>query len=180
MTGYSYGFGTYYDYATIKYNARGVQRWARRFHGELADDFAYALTVDASGNVYVTGEGGPRVGNVDYATVKYSTKGRKRWVAYYNGPGNAVDRGNAIAVDASGSVYVTGESVGSGATGTDYATVKYNAVGGEQWVARFNGPEDSGDHATALSVDTSGNVYVTGRSVRVSGSMYSTIKYIQD
>ncbi len=83
-----------------------------------------------------------------------------------------------MAVDASGNVYVTGESGGAG-TESDYATVKYSPAGLQQWVARYNGPENSFDDATALAVDASGKVYVTGRSSYVGGSVYTTIKYLQ-
>jgi len=183
VTGYSYGFGTYYDYATIKYSAAGHQRWVARYHGGTGDDFAYDLAADASGNVYVTGETVGSGTGSDYGTVKYNAKGRQQWVARYNGPGEAYasDRANAVAIDASGNVYVTGESEGSG-TETDYATVKYNAAGFQVWVARYNGPGNSFDHATALAVDasgkvSSGKVYVTGRSSYVGGSVYTTIKY---
>ena len=67
----------------------------------------------------------------------------------------------AIGVDASGNVYVTGTSDGGG-TGIDYATIKYNSAGQEQWVAR--GPGNGNDFASALAVDGPGNVYVTGTS----------------
>jgi hypothetical protein len=178
VTGYSYGSGTGYDYATVRYSTNGVQRWVARYHGGLSDDLAYALTVDGSGNVYVTGEAIIPGGDTDYGTVKYNARGRQRWVNLYDGPGSAVDRGNDIAVDASGNVYVTGESEGSG-TLTDYATVKYSSSGNQEWVARLDGPGESWDLATAIAVDGSGSVYVTGRSNRVGGSVWTTIKYIQ-
>ncbi len=176
VTGRSYSIGTYYDYATVKYNAMGVQQWVRRYHGGTSDDFAYALAIDPAGNVYVTGEGGPDT--VDYATVKYNAAGVEQWVATYNGPGNAVDRGFAIDVDAAGNVYVSGESSGAG-TETDIATVKYSASGTEQWVIRYDGPGESFEEATALALDESGNVYATGRSAFLGGSTITTIKYAQ-
>jgi uncharacterized delta-60 repeat protein len=177
VTGYSYGSGTYYDYATIKYNARGRLRWVARYNGGI-DDLAYSLAVDAQGNVYVTGESGAAGKGSDYATVKYDDRGVQAWVARYNGPGTSTDVANAIALDASGDVYVTGESQGSG-TETDFATLKYSASGVRKWIARYNGPGNTFDTATALALDGSGNVYVTGRSNKVGGSVYTTIKYIQ-
>jgi len=87
----------------------------------------------------------------------------QEWVARYNGPGNSNDNAWSLAVDGSGNVYVTGSSDVSG-TGRDYATVKYNSSGVQQWVARYNGPGNSSDNARSLAVDGSGSVYVTGES----------------
>jgi len=95
------------------------------------------------------------------------------WIAYYNGPGNAVDQAKAIAVDNSGNVYVTGRSNGGPSTDFDYATVKYNSAGQQEWAARYNGPDNGEDHAQGIAVDRSGNVYITGASV----GEYATIKY---
>ena len=83
----------------------------------------------------------------------------------------------AIAVDENGNVYVTGRSYNSG-TGYDYATIKYNSSGDTMWVRRYNGPGNSDDEATAIAVDGSGNVYVTGYSDDSGTSYnYATIKY---
>jgi hypothetical protein len=177
VTGYSYGSGTYYDYATIKYNTRGRLRWLARYDGGI-DDYANALAVDASGNVYVTGESFHSGTSSDYGTVKYDDRGIPDWVVRYNGPGNGVDRAFALSLDSSGNVYITGESQGSD-LGNDFATAKYDGSGAEQWSVRFAGPGDTSDTATALAVDGSGNVYVTGRSNKLGGSVYTTIKYTQ-
>ena len=178
VTGYSYGSGTGADYATINYDPDGNELWVARYNGpDSSADIAYALSVDTSGNIYVSGESAGSGTGTDYATIKYDSNGNELWVARYNGPGNSTDIANALAVDASGNVYVTGESYGSG-TGADYATIKYDSNGNELWVARYNGPGNSGDIANALAVDASGNVYVTGGFYE-SGSHYefATIKY---
>jgi hypothetical protein len=186
VTGESWGglLATYYDYATIKYDAGGAQQWVRRYDGAPGpvglDDGASALAVDGAGNVYVTGVSydGSGTGG-DYATVKYNAAGVQKWVARYNNASvNGLDEAKALAVDASGNVYVTGWSESS--WNPDYATVKYNAAGAEQWVARYNGPGTNVDQANAVALDGAGNVYVTGKSTG-SGTEYdyATIKYVQ-
>ena len=101
----------------------------------------------------------------------------QEWVARYNGPGNDVDMAVAIALDNSGNIYITGRSRGSG-TDYDYATVKYDSSGVEQWVARYNGPGNGYDIGLALDTGLSGNVYVTGGSKDTNGYLdYFTIAY---
>ncbi len=94
-----------------------------------------------------------------------------------NGPGNSSDAATALAVDDSGNVYVTGYSMSD--TSFDYATLKYNSHLGRLWVSRYNGPGNDIDIASALAVDDSGNVYVTGYSIGSGSSYdYATIKYL--
>ena len=57
--------------------------------------------------------------------------------------GKDFDVPTAVAADASGNVYVTGNSKGDG-TGSDLATIKYDANGLRQWVARYNGRQAGG------------------------------------
>jgi uncharacterized delta-60 repeat protein len=153
-----------------------MEEWIARYSGPGSfGDEATALAIDNLGNVYVTGFGyvsGPRN---DYVTIKYDSNGDTAWVRRYNGTGNDQDQATAIAVDILGNVYVTGESPGTG-FGEDYATVKYNSIGEEQWVARYDGPGNNVDIARDIEVDDSGNVYVTGDSYGF-GYDYATIKY---
>jgi hypothetical protein len=176
VTGFSLGAGTYSDYTTIKYDSAGQEQWVARYNGPgNGFDVAAAIAVDSSGNIYVTGQSDGSGTSRDYATVKYDSAGQEQWVARYNGPGNFIDRAQAMAVDSSGNVYVTGVSVGSD-PGGDYATIKYDSAGQEQWVARH-----TGSIAWAIAVDSSGNVYVTGETAEtVHGHTvvyYGTIKY---
>ena len=175
VTGNSWGSGNS-DYATVKYNSAGEQQWVARYNGGANyGDFATAIAVDKSGNVYVTGDSG--YGNSDYVTIKYNSAGEQQWVARYDGPGHDLDVAYAIAVDASNNVYVTGFSAGAG-TDLDYATIKYDSAGQQQWVARYDGPVSRFDEAAAMAIDGSGNVYVTGISLGSDTVIdFVTVKY---
>lgn len=155
-----------------------IEEWVARYNGPgNYDDNAEAMVVDDSGNVYVTGHSYGSGSHQDYATTKYDSDGIEQWVERYNGPGNYHDTPKAIAVDAVGNVYVTGYSYGDG-TSSDYATIKYNSDGIEQWVARYNGPGNGNDLVFAMAVDDIGNVYVAGESYDNESRLdYTTIKY---
>jgi PKD repeat protein len=72
VTGYSTGSGSGYDYTTIKYSSAGMPLWTNRYNGPgNTADTAYAVAVDRTGNVIVTGASIGSGGNFDFATVKY-------------------------------------------------------------------------------------------------------------
>lgn len=176
VTGSSRGTGGAFDtdFATVKYDARGNQLWARRYtSGGNSSDDAYALALDGAGNVLVTGTAIGR-----YLTIKYDASGNVLWQRTYRGPGpgSQYDIAYALALDTSGNVYVTGRSAGLNGY-PDYATVKYDPDGNQVWVARYS--FGNVDVARAIALDAAGNVYVTGYSDPPSGSStdYATVKY---
>ena len=172
------------DYLTIKYNSTGLLLWAADYDGPAnSNEVPNAIAVDGNGNVYVTGNSQNSLvsgADNDYATVMYNSSGVQQWVSRYNGPANGQDESRAIAIDDSGNVYITGQSTDVNGSTPDYATIKYNSLGAEQWVSRYTGIQDnSGDGANSLAIDNLGNVYVTGTSGSFSGTKadYATIKY---
>src|SRR5258706_14566989 len=107
-----------------------AQQWASRYDYALSTDKCNAMTVDASGNVNVTGSsrsGGPYT--EDIATNKYNSSGTLLWSKRFVGTGYGEDHGFAIAVDASGNVYVTGRTWMGTASNNDIITIKYNSSG---------------------------------------------------
>ena len=177
VTGQSAGSGTNADYATIKYDAAGTERWVRRYDGPttvLARDYdrPAALAVDGNGNVFVTGNSAD-----DYATVKYDAAGTEVWVRRF-GPAATADWATTIAVDASGNAYVSGSSYGDATTQYDFATLSYDPAGALRWTERYNGPANFYDTPYSIAVDASGDVYVSGSSAGSgTGLDYTTIKY---
>jgi hypothetical protein len=135
-------------FASVGVRVAGIARYNGPGNGP---DTVSAIAIDASGNVFVTGSSDGLGGNLDYVTIKYSA-GRQQWVARYNGPGHIADLATAMAVDNLGNVYVTGWSYAApNSSGVDYATIKYNSSGEEEWVARYNGPGNLTDNATAIA-----------------------------
>jgi hypothetical protein len=180
VTGQIKGSGTGSDYATVKYYSDGDTAWLRSYNGPgNGTDYALAIAVDGSGNVYVTGQSTGSGTNYDYATIKYTPEGDTAWVRRYNGPGNSLDNAQAIAVDDSGYVYVTGYSVGDG-THNDYATIKYHSNGDTAWVRRYHRVGQTQERPSAIAVDDSGNVYVTGNGEGATDYDYLTVKYYPD
>jgi uncharacterized delta-60 repeat protein len=164
------------DITTIKYSPEGNQLWVSLYHyGSY--DFPSAMVLDSSNNVYVTGGVGAS-GSRDFGTIKYNTNGVQQWASRYNGTGSGDDWANAIAVDSSGNVYVGGQSTGVSPNGYDYATVKYNSSGTQQWVSRYSGSGSKSDIINSIALDSFSNVYVTGESNEAgTGRDFTTIKY---
>lgn len=153
------------DYLTVKYNSAGIKQWEKAYNGTAgSDDRAYAIAVDALGNVYVTG--GTAYDN-SIVTIKYNSLGDSLWTRTYTGPtsGHNWTFAKSIFVDDSGYVYIAGTSEGLTAVHglrQDYTTIKYSSDGTQQWIARYNGPGTDADVINSMTVDHSGNVYVTG------------------
>ncbi len=159
-------------------NAQVTQEWVSRYNGPgNAVDFVKAMILDASGNVYVTGQSVGSGGNIDAITIKYNSNGDSLWVRRYNGPANRADFGYSICVDGAGNVYVAGKSDASNFY-SDFITIKYNSSGIQQWVSRYDGTANADDAAWKVALDNSGNVLVAGLSKDSSLNLdYVTIKY---
>jgi len=171
------------DYATIKYASSGNELWVRRYNGPgNSIDWGNDLAIDSSGNVYVTGLSIGSGSSFDYATIKYYPNGDAAWIRRYTGPGNQIDRANALSLDGSGNICVTGYSYDS-STSRDYTTIKYYPNGDTAWMRKYDGQDIYSplDEANAIAVDGSDNIYVTG-FITVSGAYppdrsYATVKY---
>lgn len=172
------------DAYMAKYDATGKLVWARAI-GDFRYQAGNALTLDANGNIYVTGiffgttdfDPGPAVfnlvsaGNEDIFVSKFDNSGNFTWARRFGGPTN--DFCNAIKLDAFGNIYFNGYfentadfDPGTGvfnlvsAGGTDVFICKLSNNGNLLWANRVGGP--SSDAAYDIDLDAQGNVYSTG------------------
>jgi len=177
--------GAQQDAFVAKINPGGTAWVYATYLGGNAVDEGYGIAADATGNAYVTGYTGStnfplqspiRVSNlatVDAFVTKLNAAGSALVYSTYLG-GSGTDYGTAIAVDSSGSAYVTGVA-GSNDFPVVNAMQPNLAVADDAFVAKFN-PSGSAlvystylgggseDQAYALAIDQAGNAWVTGRT----------------
>jgi hypothetical protein len=190
VTGSSQNESDYDDYYTAKYAAAdGALLWETRYVGENDGGSAYAVGLDSSGNVFVTGtaEGIPALDEQnDFYTAKYAAAtGALLWERRYDGPTNAFglrsdDEGRALVVDGNGDVIVTGsvEPAGGDEYARSFYTAKYaGADGALLWEKSHKDPADNDDYATGIALDAAGNVIVTGISQRAPQSGFEGDSY---
>jgi hypothetical protein len=136
------------------------EAWVSNYASD-GSDIVQDMTISDSGYVYITGYT-TGINWEDYLTIKYDASGNEVWVRTYNNDqANGTDEAQAIAVDDSGNVYVTGISTGNG---TNFLTIKYDPSGNTIWTSRYDGPGTFGDTPRGIAADNMGNVYVTGEA----------------
>ncbi|MBS4033992.1 MAG: SBBP repeat-containing protein [Ignavibacterium sp.] len=153
-----------YFFCTVTFSvcAQVNLEWTARYNGiDNLRDRGFAIAVDDSGFIYVTGVSLGAITDRDYITIKYTPSGDTVWVRLFNGPENGFDVARDIAIDDSGNVYVTGTSV--------MGTMKYDKDGNEIWFRRF-GQFSAGYR---IDIDKDGSIYVAGES----NNNYATVKY---
>ena len=84
--------------------------------GTSSGEVGYGVTVDSSGNIYVTGyttgglDGNTNSGDDDLILVKYNSSGTKQWTKQLGT--SSSDIGYGVTVDSSDNIYVTGYTDG--------------------------------------------------------------------
>ena len=168
--------------------------------GGSAEDEAFAIALDGSGNAYVTGQtkspsfGGKAAGpNFDVFVTKINSTGTALVytdILAATGTGSGDCSGNAIAVDSTGNAYAAGSATqgfptlsafqttfgGGGSTGTptDAFVLKLNPSGTLVYSTYLGG--DGDDSANGIAVDGSGNAYVAGGTQSTNFPLKSAIQ----
>ena len=140
--------------------------WSIQF-GSDSFESGRDISIDFSGNVYVTGTTMGSLfdviaGESDAFVAKYDSDGNKVWAKQFGSEHQ--EWGNGVVLDSSGNVYVTGTTMGSLfdviAGESDAFVAKYDSDGNKVWAKQFG--SDLHDSSNNIAIDSSGNVYVTG------------------
>ena len=178
------GGANFGDAFVAKFSPSGKHVYST-FLGGSADDAAFGIAADASGNAYVTGltqssnfpttlnTFQPKLAGSQNAFVtKLAPDGKSLVYSTFAG-GSVSDQGAAIFVNSSGSAYVTGsttstnfphtanaaQSILNGASNGFY--FKLAPAGNSLQYSTFLGGSSS-DKCAGIAVDAAGNAYVTG------------------
>jgi uncharacterized delta-60 repeat protein len=170
VTGYCSDADYNIDYCTICYRAdNGDTVWVRYYNRtpENDEDIPYSICVDDSNNIYVTGTSYDDGTDYDIATIRYRPNGTQQWLRRKNNwPWVGDDYGMKVVFDPSTRSIVVGGIVWDDNQDYNYFAMKYRAATGESlWARAYNRyPANNEDLLSAVSIDASGNVYVTGTS----------------
>ncbi|MFM6039563.1 MAG: SBBP repeat-containing protein [Sphaerospermopsis kisseleviana] len=190
--GNTYATGFFFDPATFgnitltstglgdafitKLDSSGNFLWAQKFGG-ASYDIAMGISVDSSGNSYVTGSFSDTAtfgdialtsaGSDDAFITKLDSSGKFLWAQKFGG--TSYDYGEGIASDGAGNSYITGyfsdtatfgDITLTSAGGSDGFITKLDSSGKFLWAKKLGGT--SYDSAHGITVDSSGNTYITG------------------
>ncbi len=191
------------DIFIFKMDPAGNLVWSRSI-GSDARDCALSLALDTQGHVHITGffnkkvdfNPGTNPADTFFLTakstsnnrssifvLKLDTAGNFKWAKDMGASGNSANRGQSIAADMQGNVYVTGtfqgtvdmdpsplpadtftlRAMGGGSLipGVDIFILKLDSAGKFDWAKSFANM-DNNNFSWYVSVDHSGNVYTTG------------------
>tara|TARA_S200002703_G_scaffold91130_1_gene78588 strand:- start:53 stop:1261 length:1209 start_codon:yes stop_codon:yes gene_type:complete len=141
--------------------------WIATIGGTNIDE-GKGIAVDSSDNLYIAGltlsEG---AGSDNILIVKYDFTGTIQWQRTLGGTSEE-DGVSGIAADSSNNVYIVSQTESEGAGEYDIIIAKYNSLGDIQWQRTLGGTYN--DQGKGIAVDSSNNVYITGRISATAGS----------
>lgn len=184
-SGFSAGAAcSYLDAFVTKLNATGSALIYSTFVGGYGNDYGYGIAVDPAGNAYIVGQTWtsdfPSVnalqafnGGADAFVVKVNPAGSA--FVYATPLGGGAEYGWAIAADASGNAYVTGQTyagvvfpttsgavqVATGGGTWDAFVTKINPTGSARVYSTYLGGTGD-DYGHGIAVDVDGHAYVAG------------------
>lgn len=153
------------DFLAAKYSSDGTFLWSTH-EGSTLDDYGVAISTDASGNAYITGEfagtlnfGSSTItasGAKDVFLAKYNSSGVFQWAKKF-GTGGDNDKAGNVATDINGNTYVFYKSDQV----ADMARIdKFSSAGTPILNIGFGGTGIV--TAKGITVDATENIYVSG------------------
>jgi uncharacterized delta-60 repeat protein len=148
------------DIVLVKYDNLGQQQWNTTW-GTSVSESGYAIALDSSGNIFITGSistGNPPPDTVNMILVKFNSLGEYQWNKTWGG--GHIEWGWEIILDSSDNILITGFTFSYGEGSGDLFLVKYGSQGTLQWDATWGGSEF--EIGFEIALDSSDNIFITG------------------
>ena len=153
----------------IKLNSSGTVQFQRTYR-ETSTNTVYAIYVDSSNNIYLTGN----VAADTLYVAKWDSSGSPTWQRKVTDTTANGSRGQAITVDSSGNVYVTG--VTSRSAEAQIITIKYDSSGTLQWQRKHFDASTSTlaySAGNGITIDSAGTIHVAATGYASTGYLYT-------
>jgi hypothetical protein len=148
------------DILLMKFSASGTLLWKINYDGSAhLNDGCTTVITDKAGNIYAGGFVSVSQSNMDLVILKYNGDGKMLWTKNYSTP--QYDVANAFAVDDSCNIYVAG-NVNNSMHSSDIIVLKCDSSGNLKWDYVYDGSARVIDFSTAIALDDSASVFVTG------------------
>jgi uncharacterized delta-60 repeat protein len=160
------------DFFVSKYDSTGTRVWTKQLGVASHVTNANGVATDSSGNIYVSGytdgglDGNTLTGTTGFFVTKYDSTGSKLWTRQL-GVASSTTYSYGVAADSSGNCFAAGFTQGgldgNTLTGTrDFFVTKYDSTGAKTWTNQLGGLAPTNVAITASTLDSSGNLYITG------------------
>ncbi|MBL0175197.1 MAG: PKD domain-containing protein [Ignavibacteria bacterium] len=151
----------------VRYSSAGAQEWVRAVPNSAAAELT-AMTADRNSSLLFTGTLHGSV-NDDAIVGSLSPAGVVAWQNTWNGAANRHDRGVALTVDSTGSVFAAVKSAGAGGLFGAVA-IKYQSDGTQAWATRYDSARTGADLQAPFFAGIATARLLSSRAARLSWS----------
>ncbi|MEZ4744416.1 MAG: SBBP repeat-containing protein, partial [Bdellovibrionota bacterium] len=178
------------DIYLAKFNNAGTFQWVKQLGNTTIgssgnnNDYSKSISIDSSGSLYIGGYtasslGEASGGSSDAYAAKFDSMGTLTWLKQLGyttigGGSSNSETSNSIVLDASGNIYMAGETQGSlsepSGGSWDVYVAKYDSNRNLTWVKQLGATTigtgaNTFDFVTKIALDNSNNIYITGQTL---------------
>jgi len=159
---YVVGFATAsvpeYNLLIAKYNSSGTIQWQRSLSDGSEPVQGFAVALDSSENLYISGNTRQGEGTRGALIAKYNSSGALQWQRILSGAND--EQLFSLAVDSNDNIYLGGTANPGPFGSRDFLLAKYDSSGAIQYQRAFG--DSSNNFPSSLALDSDANIYLFG------------------
>ncbi len=147
----------------VSVTPEGNERWHYHYSGLGWYNYAWVITCDPGGNVYVAGDIGIDEDRSDFGVIALTSSGSFRWDYHCNGTNGEYAEALSIKLGPDGNIYVCGFTSDE-MSDYDMTVVSLTPGGTERWRWDYDAGFYDMDKAYDLAIGPDSNIYICGTS----------------